>query len=230
MSERCKEFWRRRRLTRRGRLIRNLVCIVLLASMCWCFKGYPVLTPMQAFRRAERQNLVQPAETVRSIEADWAGDRRYSYRRVILAEYAGGYALSAVYAYGLPVDYNCSYWYREKEGPATLLTESWSWFSDSTAMVVFTELPAARGELAIGSEEAVTCQGERLDEGVFLFLVDHDAAGDESDSMGTLINVIQGWEIPQTCRPTPVTIRLWDEAGTLIHEETRIYGSKEEST
>lgn len=72
MKEQRKRQWNKAmvklpHLTRKGKTIRNLVCVVLLAGLCYLLLGAPPLTARQAFRRAERQNLVGPSEIIAAV-------------------------------------------------------------------------------------------------------------------------------------------------------------------
>lgn len=75
MKERLKQGWKRLwsrvpPYTRKGKLIRNVVCILVLAVFCWCCLGAPALTPRWDFRREERTHLVGPAEILAVIPGD----------------------------------------------------------------------------------------------------------------------------------------------------------------
>ena len=75
MKERLKRGWKRLRSripphTRKGKLIRNVVCILVLVVFCWCCLGAPALTPRWDFRREERTHLVGPAEILAVVPGD----------------------------------------------------------------------------------------------------------------------------------------------------------------
>ena len=57
-------------MTRKGKLLRNAVCIVLLLILCYRLLGCPPLTAMHAFRQAERQNLAEPSEVIARIPGE----------------------------------------------------------------------------------------------------------------------------------------------------------------
>ena len=50
------------RLTRKGKIVRNIFCILLLAVACYRLLDCPAFGPVHAFRQAERQNLVGRSE------------------------------------------------------------------------------------------------------------------------------------------------------------------------
>ena len=58
------------RLPRKWRVVRNLICCVLLLLFIWYAMGPPVLTAEKAFRRAERADLSEPSEIILRIEQD----------------------------------------------------------------------------------------------------------------------------------------------------------------
>lgn len=58
------------RLPRKWRVVRNLICCVLILLFIWCALGPPVLTAEKAFRRAERADLSEPSEIILRIEQD----------------------------------------------------------------------------------------------------------------------------------------------------------------
>lgn len=53
--------------SRGGKLIRNMVCILLLCVVIWWCFGMPALSVRHAFRRAERANLLEPSEILAVI-------------------------------------------------------------------------------------------------------------------------------------------------------------------
>ena len=75
MKERLKRGWKRLcgRVpphTRKGKLIRNVICILVLVLFCWCCLGAPALTPRWDFRREERTHLIGPANILAVIPGD----------------------------------------------------------------------------------------------------------------------------------------------------------------
>ena len=72
MREKWKAFRRRHpsRLTRGQKLLRNVVCVLLLLLLGYRLLGCPPLTAMHAFRQAERQNLAGPSEVIARVPGE----------------------------------------------------------------------------------------------------------------------------------------------------------------
>lgn len=60
------------RLSRRGKVLRNLLLILVCLFALWAGRDYPLPTAEMEFRRAERENLVaQPTEIQGIFETQW---------------------------------------------------------------------------------------------------------------------------------------------------------------
>ena len=57
------------RLTRTGRVIRNLAVVSLLLVLLWTWLCFPLPTRSMNFRRLERARLIAPGEIV--YQTDW---------------------------------------------------------------------------------------------------------------------------------------------------------------
>lgn len=57
-------------LTRKGKLLRNLICVVLLGALCAVLLGVWQATPEQALRQAERSYLLGPSNIIGVIYPD----------------------------------------------------------------------------------------------------------------------------------------------------------------
>lgn len=58
------------RLPRKWRVVRNLICSVLLMALIWCALGPPVLTAEKALRRAAQADLSEPYEIIYRYEEE----------------------------------------------------------------------------------------------------------------------------------------------------------------
>lgn len=224
-------------LTRRGRLVRNLACVLLLAVLCWVLLGAPALTEAWAFRRAERRNLVGPSEILQRMDVDWDG---FDYHRLIAAKNDWGYVL---YAPDRPYA-ETELIYQAKMGDVTLMAPPEMWIHEPVSdqpLVLFTDLAAARAQVELTLTPAlsssvdlsnVTCRADadRRSGGFFLFVLSSESREEqqrfyESDALQTLAAALRGKYSLDP--PVPVTVRLWDRAGTLIYEDTLRIGSQE---
>lgn len=72
MRERWKEFWRRHpfRLTRKQKILRNILCVLLLLVVSYRLLDCPALGPVHAFRQAERQNLAEKSRIMANIPGE----------------------------------------------------------------------------------------------------------------------------------------------------------------
>lgn len=239
MSEQWKRFLRRAtarlpRLTRRGRLVRNLICAVLLGGLCYVLLGAPPLTEKQALHQAERQNMLEPSEIIDVIDVSWEG---FNYDRLMVAENDEGYILYDPKPPARLV-------YREKGERVTLMAPpvSVSFIGDQ-GLFLFTELPAVRGQLELMLNSEIIGIGypedgdafyqvdaERSESGYFLFVLSSAGKDEKQRYRETLLvrYFVRRLHGESSGSPIPVTIRLWDETGALIYEETLIYRTWEE--
>lgn len=230
MKEGCQERWRkltakRPRLTRRGKFVRNLICMILMAGLCYLLLGAPPLTAEQAFRRAERQHLVGPAEIIASVDMEQLAlpeerpmelelfDREWARMGAFMVGEADG-ALSCLWQYG---GSDCFNWL-PKAGDVTFFL-FWECGSEAGreggAALLYTDLPgAARAEVrlreqsggSVRHDNTLAGAGEAAAEGVFVIPV---------TACEMPVKLAEGAErLPGTAE-----ITLFDEAGTAIYHE-----------
>lgn len=216
------------RLSRPQRIMRNFAFILLLAVVAWFLTGAPALTARWGFRRAERLNLLEPAEILDIVKLE-------DQPAVVVAESRESFVL----------------WYdrfpykhteltvEEKREPVSLmmpLQPGWKMYQ--IPWVLITDLPVARGEVEftlipdiadqyIQEEVHYLVEGERLNSGNFLFVIDCEKAEYEEgpsywaawDVETTLEYLAKArYNVQQTCQ-VDIEVRLWDENGTLIYDE-----------
>ena len=220
------------RLSRPQRILRNFAFILLLAVAAWFLNGAPALTARWGYRRAERLNLLEPAEIVDVVKEE-------NCPTVVIAESGGAFRLW----YDLfPYEYT-NMTIEEKREPVSLimpLNSDWRLFQ--VPWVLMTDLPAARGEVEftlirgvadqyINEDIHFLVEGERLNSGNFLFAIDcaageyvggyynRSAALAEHKVQTTLYYLSMArYNVQHSCQ-VDITVRLWDENGTLIYDE-----------
>lgn len=216
------------RLSRPQRILRNFVCILIMAVIAWFLMGAPALTARWGFRRAERLNLLEPAAILDVVKLEDGGT-------MVVAESRWSYIL----------------WYdrfsyehteltiEEKREPVSLMMSlKPGWTMYQIPWVLMTDLPAARGEVEftlvpdiadqyIEEEVHYLVEGERLNSGNFLFVIDCEKADygygpNDRVAMDVAITLkylaMARYNVQQTCR-VDIAVRLWDENGTLIYNE-----------
>lgn len=219
------------RLSRPQRILRNAACILLMAVTAWFIMGAPALTARWAFRRAERLNLMEGAEILDVVRLE----ERF---RLVVAESEENYILF----YDCPHYEKTGLTFDAKSSPITMMMPMGpGWMIWDYPIVLLTELPAVRGEIEftlipevsdvyVEEEIHYLVEGERLDSGNFLFVVDsglaeyekygpnkgHLAESDVMTTMGYL--AMARYNVQQTCR-VDIAVRLWDEDGSLIYDE-----------
>ena len=219
------------RLSRPQRIMRNFACILLMAVIAWFIMGAPAMTARWAFRRAERLNLMEGAEILDVVRLE---DRA----RLVIAESEENYILF----YDRPHYSESGLTYDVKSNPVTMMIPmEYSWAIQDYPIVLLSDLPAVRGEIEftlipeisdvyVEEEIHYLVEGERLDSGNFLFVVDsglaeyekygpnrwHLAESDVKITMGYL--AMARYNVQHTCR-VDIAVRLWDANGNLIYNE-----------
>lgn len=216
------------RLSRPQRIVRNFAFILLLAVAAWFLIGAPALTARWGFRRAERLNLLEPAEILDVVKL---GDQP----AIVVAESKESFVL---WYDRFPYEHT-ELTIDDKREPVSLMMPLKSgWLMYQIPWVLMTDLPAARGEVEftlipdvadqyIQEEVHYLVEGARLNSGNFLFVIDceeadygygpnHLVTSDVSTTMGYL--AMARYNVQQTCR-VDIAVRLWDENGTLIYDE-----------
>lgn len=226
--------WRARylpKLSRPQRIVRNFACIMLAVLCVWFMVEAPALTARWGYRRAERLNFLEEAEISDVVKLE-------SKARIVAAENEEFYVLW----YDMPLYENTWLAYAEKESPVTLMMpSSRGWMIELVPWVLFTDLPAARGEVEftlipdvsdvyIEEEVHYLVEGELLESGNLLFLIDAYEARYESyeeerqrlaaDDVRTTLGYLSmaRYGMQYTCQ-VDIAVRLWDESGNLIYDE-----------
>ena len=238
--------------SRKGKVVRNVVIFLLAVVVYWAVAGAPALTAMWQFRRLERQHFVGPSEVIADLDVDWAN---WTYQRLLVAETEESYILYMPES-GMFRNFEIWEKQGEVmlvPGPdCNAPTEP----AQAAPFVLLTQLPAARAEVEFtlpegyftGSKDDPRPNGTAYraegacQSGVFVFALP-EALPREEDLNDPFSNVelaaeqyhdlyaLRSWSIDlryeeQIILPVPVTVRLWDGQGTLIYDETLIYGAE----
>ena len=229
------------------RVLLNLTAAAVLVLTIYILLDAPALTDQQAFRRTEKANLVGPGEIVTELELD-----QFAYEKLIVAETDRGVEF---YAYDGRFQSNRFSYQRKNGNltvavpPGDIVPLSWSVFGKSRMPVfLFHEFPeAVRAELElslIGScawndgtdrtmefEEHPLLRSVDMGDGWFRFAMEVEGTLDFTptpslEAAELLIRVCDPYVFnPDRKTEIPVTIRLYDEADRLIHEEQQILRS-----
>lgn len=233
-----------------------LLCVILIITFYVCI-GAPTLTMEQAFRRAEKANLVGPSKILESSEFLY-----YDYDRLILAETEDGVITFVD-------DPSRGFNYHEKTGDITVVAAPkgfffWGMSNWQVSLPVFVvdDYPeAARAELELHITGALThsLNGEKLDEpldhhycltshreqeGYFHFSLDlpfqdpYDAHGNERNARhgadGYALDLLARTFTNFWTRVNPVSnaaitaaVRLYNEQDDLIAEKDLILRTME---
>lgn len=222
------------RLSRPRRIVRNLICCVLLLVLCWFVMGAEPFLPRWAFRVAERTRLTGPAEIldVVRMERD-SGSNLY----IAIGEDQWGYSVFGPTRYAKP-DIRYTFFYQEKQENVNLMIPDALVVPDEWPIILFTQLPAVRAEIsfALGPEilnqqdlqETIPycLEGEWQEEGYFLFRFSPDTEDEvqraaEFRVMGSLAywsNAYNRDIAAERSDAYEITVRLWDSEGNLIYE------------
>lgn len=254
--KRLTRLWRKLRsklpsFTRKGKVIRNLVFILLTAVLFWWAMGAPALTPQWRYRRAERRNMLCDTEIIAVLEPHWINWEEPA--ELVVAENEAMYILCLTnepfYSMGVQI--------YEKQGAVTLtgVPESFSvnFFRQAIPFVVLTELPAVRAEVELilppelswrwadrpGREPFVGAvyRGEDYNEdGVFTFsfpqeLTEMDPQGNdltdqlvmEWDALYIFSQILLGVKQDDYGCSVTAHIHLWNADDVLIYDDTLIY-------
>lgn len=150
------------RIPRKIRACLNFVVFLLLAVTFYVTIGSPTLTEKQAFRRAERANLVGPSTILYSSDVLY-----YDYDHIILGETGEG-----VITYVTDDVWDPKLSYHEKTGDITVITApkspfSWSYSNYMVSLPIFVvddHPDAARAELDlhITGTHTININGEQV--------------------------------------------------------------------
>lgn len=230
-------------IPRKCRITADLFLLILLLFLFYLSIGAPAFTTEQAFRRAEKINMVGPGEIV-----DTLGWSDYPmFETLIVAETEEGVVFFAEYPMGdsdaWPKSLNIEYptplfSYRKKTGDITILGAPVGMFGiadsgyvDAYPIYVFDDYPEAlRAELEItitgisqDSTDVYRLQSEadRTGDGFFRFIL--DPGGSKAADFISHVSNGDFWfrSLTDSERDAriPVTLRLYDEDDTLIVEK-----------
>lgn len=211
------------KLGRGGKIVRNLVLTAGLALVIWAQYGSPLPTIDMEFRRMERKNLLPPSEIVLHTGQITVSHSHEPYNPVP--------KVTREQILGLGEDYAVAFWkhpfstrgnqlvcwsFEEQPGQVKLApllstisdTRGEDWPErESASAVAALELPegTVRGEMIVEAEEGIYQEeSEVLEHGLCLFAF-----------QSRLSSYSGSW-----VQGLPYTLRLYDEAGKLLLEQT----------
>lgn len=218
------ERWDRRRpLSRRAKLCRNLLVGAALLTLFWGLKQFPLPTIDMEFRRLERSCLVEPTQIVLRTGRITGSHSHEPYDpvpKVTREQILGlgeGYAVAFWRHPFAPGANKLVCWSFEEQPGQVKLAPLISFISDtrgedwadreSCAAVAALELPegTVRGEMTVEAEEGIYQEeSEVLEHGLCLFAFS-----------SRLSSYSGGW-----VQGLPYTLRFYNEAGELLLEQT----------
>lgn len=208
----------------------NIALICLCVLLIYIFVGAPALTPRQAFRRAEKAELVGPAEILEELHMGG-----YPYNRLILADDGDGVIL---FTYNRWSQAATDLLYVEKTGDLTIAAAPDQTFYPkenhaSAAIILFHEgTRAVRAELDItltaeyageSHEKTYALESLMTLDRCFLFSVgahSQSALGAEGQLLLQLQAVGSNSMADTRDEAIPAVVRLYDKYNNLIREET----------
>lgn len=220
----------KRKLTKKQRLLRNLLLLVLMAGVMDFLIADAFLIPENQFRREERGNMVGPSAILGKEEIDLG-----PFQGMILGETSDGVIL---WLYGEDIG-RTQFIYREKYSENMLVAPPGSggfvFLTDELHLpiVLFDCVPkATRAEIDFTLEEmydeqdfkkAYHLEADRNAQGYFLFTLDAKGQwpglGAEGVALTTLANISANTDT-YVQRSIPVEIRFYDMTGALIKTDT----------
>lgn len=230
-----------RPVPRWGWIVINITAIALVLFLRYIFAGAPAYSMENAFRRAENAKLVGPSEILDTITVDIG-----SYNRLIVADDGDGAILYTWLVSGTThSSMSGKLVYRKKTGGVTVVPAPahglmFTGESASLPVIVFDEFPdAVRAELDLHLYETgnaganppasldFNLTADREVEGYFLFTVSHSGnmrLGKEVQMINDLGNTSIDSSSCLYCA-YPATVRLYDEGGKMIYEQTLVIRS-----
>ena len=220
-------------LPRPAVILVNLIVIAALLVLRYVFAGTPARSIEQAYRRAERGNLVGPAEILDTIPVDMRG-----YDRLLIADDGDGVILYTALSGNGSSGENGMLVYREKAGGVTVVPApaealTFTGTDASLPVIVFDEYPEAiRAELDLTLHETDTgadvpgalefhLQAERETEGYFRFEVSWsgEARFGKEVQMINDLGRLSTHNTSLSCA-YPAAVRLFDAQNVMIYEQT----------
>ena len=216
----------KRTLTRKQRIVRNLLILLLIAGVMDFLIADAFLIPEKQFRREERGNMVGPSTILGQEEIDLG-----PFQGMILGETEEGVIL---WLYGEDIG-RTQFIYREKYSEHKLVAPpgpgGFVFLTDELHLpiVLFDNVPrASRAEIEFTLEEmyddqdfkkAYHLEADRNVQGYFLFTLDAEGQwpglGAEGVALTTLANISSNTDT-YVQRSIPVEIRFYDITGALI--------------
>lgn len=221
---------RYQRLNVKFRACVNLLCIALCVFLIYTFLGSPALSVTNAFRRAEKANLVGPAKILARTEPEGT-----PYSHLIVADDGNGVILFTFDRWDSKAT---ELLYIQKTGCLTIAAapDSTLFFTQKEAVIPLVlfdeECLAVRAELDITltgqykgqtHEKTYNLHAQREFEGCFLFSIHARSAaslGAEGQLLFALQNVTGNSMAATVGTRFPATVRLYDGSGALILEES----------
>ena len=225
------------------RIARNLLLSVVLLGLFYLFTGCPDMMVEQAYRRAEKRNLVGPGDILAVLKVDING----GYNRLLLAETGKGVLQYCYRAENLGYiqgntfsSYEGDLVYREKQGAVSIMAATGLHYEygpdpKTLPLILFDEVPkAVRAEIEFqttgsvvgttGDFDAPTydfsyrLEAEREYGGLFVFELTTDGTDAENLAVAR-VSDLYTHRVDRSSR-IPVTVRLYDQKDTLIYEGT----------
>lgn len=234
-----KQLWSK--IPRKARVLINLLAIALVGMVLYVFTGSPSFTALQRYRRAEKANLVGPAQILTICDLENAG-----YDHLLVADDGAGVIL---YGYSSLPGSQENFVYREKNGDLTVLAAPDFRFFGAEEYVLdlpvflFDDHPAAiRAELELTLsttlndvyfEKDYLLESQREGDGYFRFNIHAESENWYTDeygqewgsTLGAEGHALQefsrmcGYSSAWNLLPQPVTVRLFDTQNALILEQ-----------
>lgn len=222
------KLWQRLPLKLRACANAALICLCIL--LIYIFLGSPSFTVRQAFRRAEKAELVGPSEILAHIRPDGT-----PYNHLILADDGDGVIL---YAYDRWDPAATELLYIEKAGDLTIAAAPDDTFYPKENRAVIPIVLFHEGTRAVRAELELTLtadyegethqktyqlQSEQTFDGCFLFSIEVHSQmplGAEGQLLFTLQTVTGNSMADTRDTVIPATVRLYDQDDDLIREET----------
>lgn len=236
------------RIPRPAKAIFCATCAVALAILYYIALGSPAFTFEQEFRRAEKANLVGPSKILDTLEGEYAEFDRMIVGETEHGICFFGEEITTVYRGSdyKREEMMFTFSYREKTGNITVLAAPnytaalWDQFTYSIPVYVFDCYPeAVRAELELtitgtysyhstgnmmitDFSERFSAEAERTGEGFFRFML--KTSDKDSAYALKLLSDLSSSKMFNTSKDVdtvvPGTVRLYDENGNLIIEQT----------
>lgn len=226
-----KKLWRR--IPRFGRICINILGILICFLAIYTYIGAPTASVEAQFRRYEKSNMVGPSEILGNVNLESGFD---SYRKMILADDGDGVIF---YCYDHVDGEDPTLIYRKKTGNITVLGAPYP-TNARTRMIksqypiyVFDDYPdAVRAEMEVtlyaeyfgeSFEKTYSLTANRVNEGYFQFILgttNRRGLGIEGYAI-QLFALLSGYEGKYyRDMSIPVTVRLYNESGKLLCEQS----------